>query len=142
MADQAGAAPTGPSKRSSSHLSTAANGEDAAVAKKCKATSGAGGEAGQASASDVSASLLSSLSTDNISSLMSQEGPVVKAVLLKEDGTSEELDADMSPKKAIPQAILGGLATFLGQFEEQNIIIMMRREDTATDLPENQHKLP
>jgi hypothetical protein len=135
MADQA---PASPSKRSSSEISSSAgpqNGDaGAAAAKK--------GKASEAEHEQVSASLLSSLSADNISSLMSQEGPVVKVVLLKEDGTSEELDADMSPKKATPQAILGGLATFLGQVPEQNVIIMMRREDTASDLPENQHKLP
>ena len=100
-----------------------------------------GADSGE-SAADVSAQLMSSLSASEISNLMGQEGPVVKVVLLQPDGTATEMEADMSPKKATPQDLLGGAASFLGQFPQLDLIVMMRREEQASSLAENQHKLP
>jgi hypothetical protein len=93
-------------------------------------------------AADAAAALMESLSAQQITKLMSEEGPVVKVVLLKADGTSEELDADMSPKKAATQDILGGPVSFVGQYPELDIVVIMRRKEHQADLPENQHKLP
>mgnify|MGYP000091054266 FL=1 len=93
-------------------------------------------------AAEATQSLMHGLSAAEISNLMSKEGPIVKVVLLKEDGTQEELDADMSPKKSTPQQILGGSASFLGQFPELDLILMVRRENAAANLKVNQNKLP
>ena len=93
---------------------------------------------------DPTAALMSSLSAQQIGALMSKEGPVVKVVVLNVDGSTSELDADMSPRKATPQDILGGAASFLGQFPQLNVIAMLRREAQAeaAGLAVNTHKLP
>jgi hypothetical protein len=57
--------------------------------------------------------------------LMSEEGPVVKCVMLRASGAMEELEVNMSPKLQETQTLLGGGATFLGQWEELEVILMV-----------------
>jgi len=81
----------------------------------------------------------------SIAQLLKSEGPVVTAVLLKADATIEEIQIDTTPQKQMVQKTLGGPFTFLGQYEEEGIILMCLREDgggtTTKDIPMNQHKL-
>ena len=71
---------------------------------------------------------------------MDSEGPVVKAVLLKADGSCEEHDVNMTARaRAVPK-LLGSEVSFLGQWEDEGVIIMQRR-DSPEGTPINQHKL-
>ena len=117
--------------------------------------------------------LANAFTGENIAKMLRTTGPVVKCVLLKcataaaEDGkiTSEEateindssnvsrkvleewieeIQVDTTPKKSEVQQILKGPFTFLGQYEEEGIMVMVRRDfdqpiDEGDDL--NQHQL-
>ena len=43
----------------------------------------------------------------------------------------EEIEIDTTPKKAMVQHVLGGPFTFLGQYEDEGIMVMVRRPDFA-----------
>lgn len=45
----------------------------------------------------------------------------------------EEIEVDTTPKKAMVQQVLGGPFTFLGQYEDEGIMVMVRRPDFAVD---------
>ena len=45
----------------------------------------------------------------------------------------EEIEIDTTPKKAMVQHVLGGPFTFLGQYEDEGIMVMVRRPDFADD---------
>lgn len=118
----------------------------------------------------------------NISKLMSSTGPVVKCVLLraaaifnehddqasskpkaddevdKDAATSlhphliTEIEVDTTPRKSQVNTILGGPFTFLGQYEDEGIVVMIRRptpddgndeeeDDDANHGPINPHRL-
>ena len=53
------------------------------------------------------------------------QGPVVKCVMLRASGVAEQLQVDMSPKLQETQKLLGGGATFLGQWEDLEVILMV-----------------
>jgi len=44
-----------------------------------------------------------------------------------------EMSIDTTPKKSMVSQILGGPFTFLGQYEEEGIVVMIRREQDTTD---------
>jgi len=44
-----------------------------------------------------------------------------------------EISIDTTPKKSMVSQILGGPFTFLGQYEEEGIVVMIRREQDTTD---------
>jgi Family of unknown function (DUF5880) len=93
----------------------------------------------------------------DIARFLHSSGPIVTAVLLKADATVEQLVIDTTPQKQSVQQVLGGPFTFLGQYEEEGIVLMCLRgggsdddddedhEDDVVDkkkrLPINQHKL-
>jgi Family of unknown function (DUF5880) len=97
----------------------------------------------------------------DIARFLHSSGPIVTAVLLKADATVEQLAIDTTPQKQSVQQVLGGPFTFLGQYEEEGIVLMCLRggegneeeeghEGNVVDnnsnnkkkrLPINQHKL-
>lgn len=79
----------------------------------------------------------------DISRLLKSDGPVVTAVLLKAgpDVVVEEIHVDTTPKKQMVQKILGGPFTFLGQYEDEGIMIMCLRDSINVTVPLNHHKL-
>lgn len=102
------------------------------------------------------------LNGQDIAQVLGSEGPVVKCVLLRarnDDNDErkqsakpcdaakdlhvnlmEELQVDTTPKKQIVSQILGGPFTFLGQYEEEGIVLMMKRVQQE-EMPLNPHKL-
>ncbi|ETV93162.1 hypothetical protein, variant [Aphanomyces invadans] len=60
----------------------------------------------------------------NIQAIMNAEGPVVQCVLLKADGTMEQVTVDMTPQKQEVKALLGGACHFLGQYEDIEVFLM------------------
>ena len=88
----------------------------------------------------------------DIAGMLQSQGPVIKCVLLKantkdhpdtkpiEPATNsnkrnilthliEQIDVDTTPKKSMVQQILGGTFTFLGQYEDEGIVLMIRNVD-------------
>ena len=85
---------------------------------------------------------LSTLQNVDIKKIMTSDSPEVKCVLLKMDGSSEEIKLDMSPRLKLSQATLGGEITFLGQWETIETIIVIRKDQQASKkLKLNKHKL-
>ena len=78
------------------------------------------------------------MSAEMLSEMMSSEGPIVKAVVLRAGGALEELQFDSTPAKNEAAQILGGSATFVGQFPSINVVVMTRREPAA-DAVVSQH---
>mmetsp|Transcript_6795 Transcript_6795/g.9920 ORF Transcript_6795/g.9920 Transcript_6795/m.9920 type:complete len:230 (-) Transcript_6795:143-832(-) len=79
----------------------------------------------------------------DIKAVLSSAGPVVDAVLLPanaSDSTVEAIKIDTTPKKQAVAKVLGGPFTFLGQYEEEGIILMIRKEN-IDNLATNPHKL-
>lgn len=87
------------------------------------------------------AEALQTLQNVNIQKIMESKGPVVKCVLLKADGRTEELDVDMTPSLRSCQKILGGELTFLGQWEDLQVILLVSKDQSGDNLPVNKHKL-
>lgn len=58
---------------------------------------------------------------------MLMQGPVVTCVVLRAGGQTEELQVNMSPRLQQTQQLLGGSATFLGQWEQLEVILMVSR---------------
>ena len=53
-----------------------------------------------------------------------------------------EIEIDTTPSKSMVAKILGGSFTFLGQYEDEGIVLMMRNQQgDADNLPVNPHKL-
>jgi hypothetical protein len=77
----------------------------------------------------------------DVSKILNSTGPIVNAVLLSAgaEGIAKDIQVDTTPKKQMVQQILGGPFTFLGQYEDEGIVLMIRREQE--DLPANTHKL-
>ena len=91
---------------------------------------------------DEEAAALAKLGNVDIQSLMECKGPVVSCVLLKADGSIEALDVDMTPSLGKCQEVLGGELTFLGQWEDLQVILLISKEQTSkSGLEKNKHKL-
>mmetsp|Transcript_10288 Transcript_10288/g.26120 ORF Transcript_10288/g.26120 Transcript_10288/m.26120 type:complete len:217 (+) Transcript_10288:85-735(+) len=60
--------------------------------------------------------------------LMAKEGPVVKAVRMGEDGTVAEHTMDMTPRKDEITKVLRGKATFIGQYQDQGVVLLCVRD--------------
>ena len=103
--------------------------------------------------------MASLLHGEDIAKLLRSDGPIVKCVLLRAstyqeqkraavppDTTHrvilndliEEIQVDTTPKKSMVSQILGGPFTFLGQYEEEGIVLMCT---TSQDAPLNPHQL-
>jgi Family of unknown function (DUF5880) len=103
---------------------------------------------------------VSLLQGTNIAQVLKSTGPTVMCVLLKhirQDGKDgkphalsghvdkehkrqvltelvEEVKVDTTPSKSGVQQILGGPFTFLGQYEEEGVVVMARKELPASDI--------
>lgn len=100
----------------------------------------------------------------DIGNMLQSEGPIVKCVLLKADSVDnlpkspskptdnkrtvlahlvDEIDIDTTPKMNMVHQILGGKFTFLGQYEDEGIVLMIRSMGDVEEcsLPVNPHVL-
>lgn len=80
----------------------------------------------------------------NISSILNSKGPIVNAVLLKAENdimVVEDIQIDTTPKKQMVKEVLGGPFTFLGQYEDEGIILCIRRDQELDSLTTNKHNL-
>ena len=68
------------------------------------------------------------------------DGPVVSLVLLQPNGTIEEHIVDMTPRYNIIETLINGQLTINGQYIDEQVIIIKRRDETG--LPWNKHVLP
>jgi len=75
-----------------------------------------------------------------ITAQMKSEGEVVKAVLLKTDGETLEVDWDSTPLRDHISEILGGAPTIIGELPGLPVVMTQKRE--SSDDPVNQHQLP
>jgi len=71
---------------------------------------------------------------------MKSEGPIVDAVVLSAAGNVKAIRLDTTPKNQMVAKTLGGPFTFLGQYEDEGLMLMIRR-DPDDSLPTNPHKL-
>lgn len=112
----------------------------------------------QASKDDAASQQLQGI---DIAKVLRSEGPIVTCVVLRatpkpsadnvEEAFVEEIQIDTTPKKNSVEELLGGPFTFIGQYEEEGIMLMARRgwiygEDDEEDASEkgrilNPHKL-
>ena len=70
--------------------------------------------------------------------ILTSEGPVVKVVILRTDGTVDERSVDMSPAKRPMETVLGGPITLNGQYVDDMVIIVTRQRHGVA----NAHVLP
>ncbi len=75
-----------------------------------------------------------------IESIMNEVGPYVKGVILYENGDIEEKTLDMTPAINILGEILEDRVSFVGQWEDEQVVIV-KRYDQSYGL-RNKHKLP
>jgi Family of unknown function (DUF5880) len=87
--------------------------------------------------------MTSSLHGLDISKILNSNGPIVKCVMLRANPDTkiastnslplvddvEELEIDTSPQKQAVSSLLGGKFTFLGQYEDEGTILMVRNID-------------
>jgi len=76
-----------------------------------------------------------------MASLMQEDGPVVSVVILCADGSTEEKKIDMTPKLNSIPGLLGGKATFVGQWRSLDVVLMSLR-NPSEETPRNAHQLP
>jgi len=67
-------------------------------------------------------------------SMMNEDGPVVRALLLKADGSVVEVDYDSTPKKDNISKILGGAPTILGELPGQLDGVILTKKLTPDPL--------
>jgi len=86
--------------------------------------------------------------SDFVSTLMSSSGSIISVVLLHSDGRLEQIEADMTPRLDTPGRLLGGKGAFIGEWGDEQVVIMQRRdgdiggEEENEELEMNQHELP
>ena len=71
--------------------------------------------------------------------ILDENGPIVKVVILKVDGTREESTFDMTPMKNTLGKYLNDSVTFIGQYEDEQVVITKGLNSTE---PENKNTLP
>ena len=73
---------------------------------------------------------------DGIRDMMNAATGVCKCVRMNPDGSTEEIDLDMTPsQRKVHEALGGGEVTFLGQWEPLGVFLVARRdadEETET----------
>ena len=79
--------------------------------------------------------------TVDVNAVMTSEGPVVTAVILRANGDCEELVLDMSPKLQLVAKELRGSVGFLGQWESLEVVLIMRADQDDASFDVNLHKL-
>ncbi len=96
----------------------------------------------EANEGDVLTMAMSSMLTgQKMSELMREEGPVVTAVLLHGNGDCEEITVDMTPRLNSLVKLLGGSITFLGQYQDIDVVAVSL-VDYPVLAPVNEYKLP
>jgi len=89
----------------------------------------------------VSAAAFMAVGGPMMANLMQEDGPIVSVVVLRADGSTEEKKIDMTPKlNSIPR-LLGGKATFVGQWRSLDVVLMSLRHPSE-ETPRSAHKLP
>eukprot|EP00939_MAST-03C_sp_MAST-3C-sp1_P000101 g101.t1 len=84
----------------------------------------------------------SALGSIDITKIMNSDGPVCKCVVLRTDGTAEEVDVDMTPKKQNVTNMLGGRTSFVGQWDDIGVIVCCADQNAlGEDAKINKHKL-
>mmetsp|Transcript_25516 Transcript_25516/g.41178 ORF Transcript_25516/g.41178 Transcript_25516/m.41178 type:complete len:258 (+) Transcript_25516:19-792(+) len=68
-----------------------------------------------------------------IAKVMALEGPIVQAVVMEASGALKEITIDMTPKKNKVAEVLGGPATFVGQYRKGGVVLMQLRDPTEKD---------
>ena len=86
------------------------------------------------------------MAKSQIEALMSLEEEPVSCVLLRADGTSEQVTVDMTPQKNEVRSLLGGgQVTFIGQWTEVGKpewnVMLVRQAGAPDSVPANQHTL-
>jgi Family of unknown function (DUF5880) len=79
--------------------------------------------------------------TVDVNAVMTSEGPIVTAVVLRANGEYDELVLDMSPKLQLVAKELGGSVGFLGQWESLEVVLIMRADQDDSSFDVNKHKL-
>lgn len=102
----------------------------------------------------------------DIAQLLKSSGPIVKCVILRSEKTNdeeeadkkpsalekedslnhkkiildllEEVEIDTTPSKSMVEKVLGGPFTFLGQYEEEGVVLMVRNIQDETPLEEQE----
>jgi hypothetical protein len=87
-----------------------------------------------------SVDLTSYMGGSQIEKIMNSDGPTVKAVLLKADGSSVQIDYDTTPRKHQVKEILGADPTIIGEWHEIQVILVKGRIESL-NVPVNEHKL-
>lgn len=77
----------------------------------------------------------------DVNAVMSSEGPIVSAVILRANGECEELVMDMSPKLQLVAKELGCNVGFLGQWETLEVVLVTRTDQDNESIPLNTHTL-
>mmetsp|Transcript_14379 Transcript_14379/g.19970 ORF Transcript_14379/g.19970 Transcript_14379/m.19970 type:complete len:174 (+) Transcript_14379:39-560(+) len=75
------------------------------------------------------------------SSMLDGKGPICSCVLINDEGVAEEIEVDMTPKEETPKKLIGGRVTFLGQWTDLQVVVMVA-DKPAEGAKENPHKLP
>lgn len=57
-----------------------------------------------------------------------QKGPIVSCVVLRADGSKEEIKLDTSPHKRHADQVLGSACTMIGEWDEQQVVIIARQD--------------
>eukprot|EP01084_Bolivina_argentea_P291408 500834_1 len=79
---------------------------------------------------------------DKIKELLAAKGPTVSAILLKPNGSIEQILYDSTPSKNHVTEILGGPPTIIGQYVDLDVIVVGQRYNVSpTEHPLNTHKL-
>eukprot|EP01084_Bolivina_argentea_P276436 471678_1 len=91
---------------------------------------------------DEEAMIANAMSGDKIKELLSAEGPTVKSVLLKTDGSIQEILYDSTPSKNHVSEILCAPPSIIGQYPDLDVIIVgPRSQEDAPEFELNTHKL-
>jgi len=86
--------------------------------------------------------LANAMTGDKIKELLSAEGPTVQAVLLKTDGSAQQVAYDSTPSRNHVADILGAPPSIIGQYLELDLIVVGPRYVLRPEeFPRNEHKL-
>jgi Family of unknown function (DUF5880) len=77
----------------------------------------------------------------DVTAVMSSEGPIVTVVMLRANGSIEELVLDMSPKLQLVAKELGGSVGFLGQWEMLEVVLVIRADQDDEKVAISSQKL-
>jgi len=76
-----------------------------------------------------------------IQKMMNSSGPTVSAVLLKADGTVEEVKYDTTPKANEISKFLGGAPTIVGQWDQIGGVVVCKKREVTDEDEKNHHLL-